>query len=80
MRLHRLSKDSDESEEEEEVSEGSEVRRSKYTGVYWHTARQTWGASIRHGSIVQHLGYFEKEEDAALAYDSAARRLRGAVL
>ena len=56
----------------------TKARRSKYTGVSWARVSQKWTAYIKHNSKQQFLGAFTTEKDAALAYDAAARRLRGA--
>ena len=47
-------------------------RSSQYKGVGWHRHRGTWQAYITVHGQQRHLGYFTAEEDAALAYDSAA--------
>lgn len=51
---------------------------SRYKGVSWFEARGAWHAKIRCLDATTHLGYFDCEEDAAEAYDEAARRLFGA--
>ena len=48
---------------------------SKYKGVHWHKSCKKWAAAIRCDNKTYHLGYFKDEIAAALAYDSAARRL-----
>lgn len=48
---------------------------SKYKGVSWSKSR--WVAKIRHMGRHIHLGRFQCETDAALAYDRAARDLFG---
>lgn len=52
---------------------------SKYKGVvrYQHRARGLWGAAIVLNNQRMHLGTFEKEEDAALAYNMKALELFG---
>jgi hypothetical protein len=50
---------------------------SKYRGVSWNTRSSKWRASIRHTGKSHHLGYFDNEEEAAEAYDRAARAHRG---
>lgn len=42
---------------------------SRYKGVTWAKEQQKWKATIHH----TYLGYFESEEDAAKAYDKAAK-------
>lgn len=48
---------------------------SKYLGVSWKSDRGRWKAKIRHNGKHHHLGYHDLEEDAARAYDAAAREL-----
>lgn len=50
---------------------------SKYLGVSWYKPTKKWRSTIVVGRIQSHLGYFESENDAALAYDHAAERLFG---
>lgn len=50
---------------------------SRYKGVHWHSQRRAWRAAINHQGKNRHLGTFSVEEDAALAYDIAARELFG---
>jgi hypothetical protein len=48
---------------------------SRYKGVDLHCGR--WRAQIAKHGVRLHLGVFDSEEDAALAYDTAARKLHG---
>lgn len=50
---------------------------SSYKGVYLHSMGQKWRANIRKNGRRIHLGLFEKEEDAAKAYNQAALKLFG---
>jgi hypothetical protein len=54
------------------------VATSRYLGVSWHPARRKWAARIGIDGKVRTLGYFASEEEAAHAYDAAARNLFGA--
>lgn len=57
-------------------------RASAFKGVRWHpqtggAAGGRWMAAIQSNGVVHHLGHFLSEEEAALAYDAAARELHG---
>lgn len=53
---------------------------SRFIGVYLYrngeTKSRAWGACIRKGKNI-FLGYYEKEVDAARAYNEAAKRIHG---
>lgn len=46
---------------------------SRYKGVSWHTRQQVWRSQLQFNRRNIFLGYFEKERDAAIAYDLAAK-------
>jgi len=48
---------------------------SMYQGVSWSEQGKKWQAQITKDRILNHLGYFEKEEDAARAYNRKALEL-----
>lgn len=50
---------------------------SKYRGVSWSAKKNRWVAQVQADGKLTHLGYFEGECEAALAFDAAARRLHG---
>lgn len=51
-------------------------KRSKYKGV-GATRSGKWRAMIQKNNVTSQLGVFNKEEDAAMAYNEAAKRLHG---
>jgi hypothetical protein len=53
------------------------VKHSQYKGVTWHKHLKKWMTQIQHGGKNNHIGYFDNEKDAAMAYDEAAKRLFG---
>ena len=52
---------------------------SGFRGVSYYKVRShlknPWGARIKKDGILRHLGYFEKSEDAAKAFDIMAKKL-----
>jgi hypothetical protein len=48
-------------------------KSSRFRGVFWNTQVQKWHARIEAFAKRYHLGTFETEEDAARAYDAAAK-------
>ena len=46
---------------------------SRYKGVFWNTLKNRWTSAIRVSGKLIFLGHFNKEEQAAEAYDNAAR-------
>lgn len=52
-------------------------KTSRYKGVSWATRRRMWVAGIKDHGASRYLGEFASEEDAALAYDMAAREVFG---
>lgn len=50
---------------------------SRFKGVYWHSQNHNWVSNIKKHGVRFSLGSFAREEDAALAYNAAARELFG---
>ena len=50
---------------------------SRYKGVHWRKDHQKWQASIFHDGRRIHIGYYDYEADAAIAYDDMAIDLFG---
>jgi len=51
--------------------------KSRFKGVSFSKTSKKWQAYIGHKGKLLHLGYFEKETDAALAYNEKAKELFG---
>lgn len=52
-------------------------KSSMYKGVSWYQPYYKWVSRVTHNHHTYLLGYFEDETQAALAYDTAARKLFG---
>ena len=50
---------------------------SKYKGVYWHKQKNKWHASVRINGKNKHIGLYNDELDASIAYDKAALLYHG---
>jgi hypothetical protein len=50
---------------------------SKYRGVHFDKQRGKWVAKIQVNRKIIWLGYFDSENDAAKAYDNAAKKIHG---
>jgi len=50
---------------------------SNFKGVGWHIRIKKWAARIGFNSKRIHIGFFNSEEDAARAYDEAAKKYHG---
>jgi hypothetical protein len=55
----------------------SKSNTSGYKGVTWHAKRRKWQAGIGVMGRFIYLGIFDRKEDAALAYNEAARKYFG---
>lgn len=68
---------------ENQRNRGVAFGTSRFKGVHWNKPRKIWHSQIANGEIcggnhhIRFLGYYEKEEDAALAYDRKAIELFG---
>lgn len=59
------------------MNQRTQIRRgktSRFKGVSWFAQTKKWQAGIRVSGKGRGLGYFVNEDDAARAYDAAARR------
>ena len=50
-------------------------KTSKYPGVYWHKTHRKWATTISVKNKSKHLGYFNSEVKAAIAYEKACSEL-----
>lgn len=50
-------------------------RTSKYIGVGWHSRDKKWTSRIVVDKRLMHLGYFDLEHDAHLAYQKALKEI-----
>lgn len=50
---------------------------SKYKGVEWLTTQKCWRARFQHNKKRVHVGHFNHELDAALAYNQKVKSLNG---
>ena len=48
------------------------LKSSKYTGCYYDKSAGKWKSQIMVDGCVRSIGYYDKEEDAAIAYGKAA--------
>jgi hypothetical protein len=51
--------------------------KSRFRGIYFKQGNQKWQARLWVASTRQSLGFWRTEEQAARAYDAAARRIHG---
>eukprot|EP00514_Thraustochytrium_sp_LLF1b_P012539 CAMPEP_0184542456 /NCGR_PEP_ID=MMETSP0199_2-20130426/2056_1 /TAXON_ID=1112570 /ORGANISM="Thraustochytrium sp., Strain LLF1b" /LENGTH=480 /DNA_ID=CAMNT_0026936259 /DNA_START=461 /DNA_END=1903 /DNA_ORIENTATION=+ len=67
----------DEHQPAETKAKTPKTSSSRYRGVCWLKKRKAWRSRIEVHGKREHLGYFDSEEKAAMAYDIRARELSG---
>ena len=60
-----------------ESNKGKSKGSSIYKGVYWHKGSGKWMAYIKKNQKCYHLGLYQDEKDAAIAYNAAAADMFG---
>lgn len=53
------------------------ISSSKYKGVFWHKSAKKWVSQIVVDKKAHYLGIYEKELDAAKAYNNVAKKYHG---
>jgi hypothetical protein len=52
-------------------------KTSKYKGVSFYKSSDRWKAQIKINKHVKHIGYFDSQKEAAIAYNSEAKKAFG---
>lgn len=52
-------------------------KTSKYKGVHWDKSRKKWKVEIKLNQVCRHIGRFDNEIDAVMAYNEKAKELFG---
>ena len=56
---------------------GIKPHSSKYRGVGWHKQRNKWRANITIGNKFKHIGLYDTEDEAAIAWNNIAKTYEG---
>lgn len=56
---------------------GYKNKSSNFKGVFWNKINKKWQTNITINKKSTYIGSFDKEEEAALAYDEFARKIQG---
>ena len=59
----------------ENCSKDIKLGTSKYIGVTWHKPSKRWRAQIRINGIKKHIGMFDDELEASIAYKNIVKNL-----
>lgn len=52
-------------------------KSSKFKGVYWSKEKELWVSFVKINGVMNHVGYFISETEAAAAYNAKAKELFG---
>ena len=63
--------------QQNQFNQTTRMGTSKYKGVSWYSPYKKWRTQIMKDREQKHIGYFDQEKDAAIAYNIRAKELFG---